>query len=471
MTALHDALARIEHDAASDFTSTRLAHDLSPVTHAVRRARVARASATAVAAVAVVASGSWAASAWRNTPDAGPGTLPTLDGVLTDAALSDIPAPLGPECEARAAEIDPETFAYGNGHLPEWTLCVLWDGETLLRADAAVALVAMHAAYKADTGDDLCTFMGYRTWQEEAELIQARGAQAWDAGSSAHGYGLAVDFCAEPAPNSAWLSINAQTFGWVQPTEANSDGANHWQFGDAYFAMMMSSEARELPAGVLDVYSRSSADEIAIALAAHYGLDREVALDALADALPADANGNIYGWIVPDYYALNQWPNIFAAAEGLVAIREDQLRELGVPEADWQRVLTQASLVETESRWPSDMPLVAQVIQNRLDLGMKLELHSTVVFFTGAEGPFVASTDLEIDSPYNTYQYAGLPPGPIATPSLDAIEAVLDPVPGDYLYFVVVNLETGEMRFATNYEDHLDNVRALNDWYASIGLQ
>lgn len=465
MTALHDALARIEHDAASDFTSTRLAHDLSPVTHAVRRARVARASAAAVAAVAVVASGGWVASALRNAPDAGPGTpLPTADAVL-----SDIPAPLGPECEARAAEIDPDTFAYGNGHLPGWTLCVLWDGETLLRADAAVALGAMHAAYKADTGEDLCTFLGYRTWEEEAELIQARGAQAWDAGSSAHGYGLAVDFCAEPTPNAEWLAVNARTFGWVQPTEANSDGADHWQLGDAYFAMMLGSEMRELPAGVLDVHSRSSADEIAIALAAHYGLDREIALEALTDALPPSANGSIYGWIVPDYYSLSQWPNIFAAAEGLVGIREEQLRDLGVPEADWQRVLTQASLVEAESMWPTDMPMVARVIQNRLDLGMKLELHSTVVFFTGVEGPFVPSQDREIDSPYNTYRYAGLPPGPIYTPSLAAIEAVLDPAEGDYLYFVVVNFSTGETRFATNYQDHLDNVAALQEWYEANG--
>lgn len=464
MTALHDALARIEHDAASDFTSTRLAHDLSPVTHAVRRARVARASATAVAAVAVVASGSWVASALRNTPDAGPGTLPT-----PDAVLSNFPAPLGPECDARAAEIDPETFAYGNGQLPEWTLCVLWDGETLLRADAAVALVALHAAYKTDTGQDLCIYEGYTTLLEQQEIRAVRGVLADAPGTSSHGWGLAMDVCSEPAPNDEWLSLNARDFGWRQHVDGETYEPWHWDFDPTHVAAVDGLQTQPLPAGQIAVSSDSNPGAIARALAASFGVDEDVALAALTDALPQSANGDLHGWIVPGAYALGEWATLDQAAAELVKTREVQLRDLGVPESDWGRVLTQASLVEVESMWPTNMPLVARVIQNRLDRGMKLELNSTVVFFTGEGGPLVASTDYEIDSPYNTYKYAGLPPGPIYTPSVAAIEAVLDPAPGDYLYFVVVNLETGEMRFATNFDDHIANVMALNDWVMENG--
>jgi UPF0755 protein len=459
MTALHDALARIEHDAASDFTSTRLAHDLSPVTHAVRRARVARASATAVAAVAVVASGSWAAQAWRNTPDAGPATLPT-----PDSSLAGLPAPLGQKCETRAAKIDPSTVADVNGEVPLSSLCVLWDGTTLLRADAAVALEQLNIAYSALTGLDLCIYQGYRDTAQEQEFVAARGAQVYEPGTSAHGWGLAVDLCSSQLPDLVWLESSARALGWTQPAESVRDNPWHWEFDMAYAAMLDTMERQELPIGRVTIHSRTAPETIANSLALTYDVSPSIAQEALRTALPDAAAGRLDGWIVPGDYSFDSWTTLEQAVEALVATREDQLRGLGVPEDDWARLLIRASLVEAETPWPANMPLVARVIQNRLDLAMPLQLDSTVHFVSGSTDQFVTADERLIDSPYNTYLNTGLPPGPIATPSLDAIEAVLNPAEGEWLYFVVVDLETGEMKLATNIADHFDNVKVLNDW-------
>ena len=473
MTALHDALARIEHDAASDFTSTRLAHDLSPVTHAVRRARVARASATAVAAVAV-ASGGWVASALRNTPDAGPGTLPTPDAGPTttptfEASLDGLPAPLGQKCETRAAKIDPYEVDFVNGEVPLSSLCVLWDGETLLRADAAIALAELNVAYSVLTGTDLCIDRGYRDSTQEQEFIAARGGQAYEAGTSAHGWGLAVDLCNSPTPDLAWFETSARALGWTQPTEGTRDNPWHWEFDEAYAAMLDTKERQELPIGRVAINSGTTPETIANSLAVTYDVEPSIAKEALRTALPFGAAGRLEGWIVPGDYSFADWATLDEAVDALVATREDQLRELGVPEDDWSQLLIRASLVEAESALPVNMPLVARVIQNRLDFAMPLQLDSTVDFLTGSGDPFVTNGERLIDSPYNTYLNTGLPPGPIAAPSLEALDAVLNPAEGDWLYFVVVDLETGEMRFAPDIETHLENVADLQEWYEAHG--
>ena len=98
-----------------------------------------------------------------------------------------------------------------------------------------------------------------------------------------------------------------------------------------------------------------------------------------------------------------------------------------------------------------------------------LQLDSTVLYAGAGEGPFVSAEDRDIDSPYNTYLYEGLPPGAIGSPSDAAIDAVLNPAEGDWLYFVTVNLKTGETLFATTYEEHLANVQLLQEWISANG--
>jgi len=125
----------------------------------------------------------------------------------------------------------------------------------------------------------------------------------------------------------------------------------------------------------------------------------------------------------------------------------------------WHDVITLASLVEKETPEASERPLVAGVFERRLELGMPLQCDPTVVYAAQLENRPIASitqTDLQLDSPYNTYRHAGLPPGPIANPGEASIRAALHPAAGDALYFVANN--QGGHVFARTLAEHQNNV-------------
>lgn len=119
-------------------------------------------------------------------------------------------------------------------------------------------------------------------------------------------------------------------------------------------------------------------------------------------------------------------------------------------------LITLASLVEKEVRYDEDRPIVAQVFLKRLQLEMPLQSDATLQYLMDAPKEDVTIDDTKIDSPYNTYQNAGLPPGPVANPGIAAIEAVLYPADTDYLYFVADR--DGHNHYAYSYEEHLNLV-------------
>ncbi len=116
-------------------------------------------------------------------------------------------------------------------------------------------------------------------------------------------------------------------------------------------------------------------------------------------------------------------------------------------------LITLASIVEKEVRYPEDRPIVAQVFFKRLKVGMPLQTDASLQYLMDAPKEDVSISDTQIDSPYNTYQHEGLPPGAIANPGLDAIEAVLNPSDTDYLFFVADR--SGHNHYAYNYDEHL----------------
>ena len=145
------------------------------------------------------------------------------------------------------------------------------------------------------------------------------------------------------------------------------------------------------------------------------------------------------------------------------------LDDLGVPEADRQRVLTEASIVQREAGTADDFGKVARVIKNRLAIGMKLEMDSTSQYGIGQDNDgsvWSRGEALGDDNPWNTYLHAGLPVGPIANPGRAAVGATLNPTPGDWLYFVAINLETGESRFNETYAGHEADTQVLREWCA-----
>jgi UPF0755 protein len=100
------------------------------------------------------------------------------------------------------------------------------------------------------------------------------------------------------------------------------------------------------------------------------------------------------------------------------------------------RLVTEASLIEREARVPEDRARIAGVIDNRLQRNMRLEVDATVLYALGRHKARVLYSDLEVDSPYNTYRHRGLPPGPIANPGLESLLAALRPEQHDFLYYV-----------------------------------
>ena len=116
-------------------------------------------------------------------------------------------------------------------------------------------------------------------------------------------------------------------------------------------------------------------------------------------------------------------------------------------------LVTLASLVEKEARYDEDRPIIAQVFLKRLQMGMPLQSDTTLQYLMAGPKENVSIADTKIDSPYNTYQHEGLPPGPIASPGMKAINAVLHPAATDYLYFVADH--DGHNHYAKTYEEHL----------------
>lgn len=232
-------------------------------------------------------------------------------------------------------------------------------------------------------------------------------------------------------------------------------------------AMLLDPASRKVPRVTIREGLRVS--EIIRDLSASTGrplVDYTLALeDPVMLGLPTAAMGNAEGYLFPSTYEFDA--NVTAAEQlhTMVAKSLEELGKLGVTPNTMQRVLTIASIVEAEAKANADRPKVARVVENRLAIQMPLQMDSTVHFISGRRGK-AGTTDAErlSKSPYNTYLVAGLPPGPIDSPGLSAMKAAVGPASGPWLYFVAVNPETGETRFAVGPDGHAANVKLFQKW-------
>ena len=182
--------------------------------------------------------------------------------------------------------------------------------------------------------------------------------------------------------------------------------------------------------------------------------------------LPDYAGGNPEGFLFPASYQIGPDTTARSLLQSMVTKFDQVSRQLGINQGAAalgrtpRQIVTIASLVQGEARLPKDFGKVARVVYDRLEIGMKLQFDSTVHYAVGKDGN-VATTpqDRDVDSPYNTYKYAGLPPGAIDSPGAAALRAALHPTPGKWLYFVTVNTKTGKTLFADTYAEHLRNVQ------------
>jgi len=121
------------------------------------------------------------------------------------------------------------------------------------------------------------------------------------------------------------------------------------------------------------------------------------------------------------------------------------------------QTIVAASLIEREAKLDEDRPLISAVIHNRLAQGRPLQIDATVCFAKGGCSQSPTAADLAIDSPYNTYKVAGLPPTPISTVTVDSVRAAQNPAPEPYLFYVLID-RNGKHAFATTQEEHDRNV-------------
>lgn len=174
--------------------------------------------------------------------------------------------------------------------------------------------------------------------------------------------------------------------------------------------------------------------------------------------------GSLEGFLYPDTYflPLNQ-PEEKVLLRLLESFDDAVLKPLksdfAANSMGLGEIVTLASLVEREARRPEERPLIAGVLMNRLRQGKRLECDATIQYALGEHRKRLFYEDLKIDSPYNTYRFAGLPPGPIANPGLASLKAALHPAPTDCLFYVAK--PDGSHVFSRTFEEHQAAIRRI----------
>ena len=187
--------------------------------------------------------------------------------------------------------------------------------------------------------------------------------------------------------------------------------------------------------------------------------------------LPKVAENNPEGYLFPATYTVEPGTSATQLLRQMVAKTIDVSKSLDIDSRaaklgfSVEEILTVASILEYEAKKDEDYPKVARVLYNRLKNDQALQLDSTVSYVSKRKGD-VFTTPEERDDPsaYNTYKHRGLPPGPIGSPGEKTIEAALNPADGDWLYFVAVNLETGETVFSETEDEHNKGVAKLQEY-------
>jgi UPF0755 protein len=180
---------------------------------------------------------------------------------------------------------------------------------------------------------------------------------------------------------------------------------------------------------------------------------------------------NLEGYLFPNTYALPRRATADTLVERMVAELEKvvspELRARAAARGlSVRELVTLASIVEKETARAEERPLIAAVYTNRLRIGMGLQCDPTVIYALERAGRYdgnIHRADLSLDSPYNTYRYPGLPPGPIAAPGRASLEAAASPAAVPFLYFVSRN--DGSHAFATTLDEHNRNVRQYQIQY------
>ncbi len=193
------------------------------------------------------------------------------------------------------------------------------------------------------------------------------------------------------------------------------------------------------------------------------------AADPAAIGLPEQAGGKVEGWLAAGEYEVPSDATAAQVLSQLVARTVQVLTDKGVAADAWQAVLTKASLVEREMTLDEARPVFARVIENRLAKERALEIAASVSYGVGSTGEPTPEMLTDTSNPYNTYQHIGLPPSPIVTPGAASLDAVLHPAEGGWLFWLVVDADSGETKFAVTFDEQMENQAAFDAAQAADG--
>jgi UPF0755 protein len=319
-------------------------------------------------------------------------------------------------------------------------------------------------------------------WGQVQPLIAKFTGDDEPADYAGSGNGTAVDFAIVSGQVGSDIAQNLADAGVTQSYEAAyailvSDPSMTFQPGTYTLQQQMSAQSAldalqdstnritnkvVIPEGTVaaDVYELlASATSIPVADV------QAAAADYTSFGLPAEAT-SLEGWLFPATYELDPGKSAHDYLQDMVTTMTQHLQTAGAQPADYQKTIVFASLIQKEAGLADDYPKVARVFQNRLDQGMLLQSDATVAYGTGNTHR-VTTTDEErgdAANAYNTYVHEGLPVGPISNPGDLALNAALNPADGTWLYFVTVNLDTGETAFSTTFGEHEAAVKQWQAW-------
>ena len=249
-------------------------------------------------------------------------------------------------------------------------------------------------------------------------------------------------------------SLKAGEYRFDHPAKATEVYARLAR-GDVYTVALVVPEG----ANLFDIAARVEAAKLGTRAAFLEAARQDTALVARFDPETTSLEGYLY----PATYRFGRRSTPEQMLRTMVRVFEVQSLALGIG-GDTHRLVTLASLLERETPVPTERPLVASVFENRIARGMPLETDPTVIYAALLRGGYrgtIYRSDLQADSPYNTYRHAGLPPGPICNPGRVSLEAALHPAHTAFLYFVAAGADPqGRSRFAATLSEHEHNVAA-----------
>ncbi len=230
--------------------------------------------------------------------------------------------------------------------------------------------------------------------------------------------------------------------------------------GDIYFHVVT------IPEGYTMFDIAKAMEDAGLGSAADFLQVVETQTQLISDLAPEASS--LEGYLFPNTYQFTRTESLAEMAAVMVHQFRAVAQEIGL-NSDIPKVVTMASIVEKETAAPEERPLVASVYYNRLTQNMALDADPSVIYAELLTGTYQGSLhhdDLAVNSPYNTYRFPGLPPGPIGNPGRSSLEAALHPDHSKFLYFVSDG--NGHHRFARSLEEHNRNVAAYR---RSLGIR